>query len=949
MRFRILKQLATVAVIVMLPGIASAQEATLSGLVTDSTGAVLPGVSITAVHDASGNAFETVSDERGEYRIPARTGSYRITAQLAGFQAVTRTGIELLIGQRAVVNLQLAPSSVQESVTVTGEAPLLDVTSSALGGNIDPRQMQELPLNGRNWMDLSVLAPGSRANAATDQPTPRNSLAEFQLNVDGQQVTNLVTSGFGQPRYSRDAIAEFELVSNRFDATQGRSIGVQVNAITKSGTNTPAGTFAGYFRDDRFNAADPVVNRVLPYSNQQLSATFGGPIRRDRLHYFVNYEYEREPQTFVYTTPYPRFNVDLSDSRRQHIGGAKMDLQFASQRRLSARYAKWNHVQPLRVAGGATTTPSTAEGGDRYSDQTFATLTDVYGARAVNEIRGGYASFRWCYYSPVRNPTSAALDCLGRGAGWGAPGIRLQGIRFGGGRFSPQEYNQESFSLRDDFTYSVAARGRHDLKLGGEYIYMKIFTYNCIGCIGQLDALGGRPPANLEDLFPDQFDVSTWNLAPISSVSRVWRQGVGTFDFTTPRNVYAAWVQDDWAIAQRLTLNLGVRYDLETNAFANDIELGPFLPGGRPDDTDNIAPRVGFTFRMNDLTVFRGGFGKYFGGRGNPHATETYARSAAPEALYDGRADFASNPFNGPVPTLQQVLAGGLRRDIELNIRNPEAQMPFSYQTSIGLQRQIGDVMAVTADYVYTGVRREESDINTNLTYDPVTGVNYRFTDLARRVFPDWGFVNMYMQDKRSNYHGLQTAVTKRFSDRWQASATYTLSTFKDSDVMPAYYQGFTRVEWPTVASDLGGEYGPAVNDQRHRAVLNGIWEIGYGFQVSGLYFYGSGERFVTTYGSDLRGTQDVRDRLRPNGTIVPRNNLRGEPLHRVDLRMQQRVGLGGTRSIQGMVEIFNLFNATNFGSYVTTEVSSSYGRPTQNLNVAYAPRTLQLGFRLAF
>ena len=246
-----------------LPASGYAQESVLSGIVRDATGAVLPGVTVTAIHEATGNTFEAVTDAVGAYRIPVRTGTYRVTAALTGFATVTRTGLELLLGQQAVVNFELAVSALQESVTVTGEAPLLDVTGSTLGGNIDPRQMQELPLNGRNWMDLAMLAPGSRQNQSSGAPTLRQGYA--QINMDGQQVTtNFIGLGDDQPRFSRDAIAEFVLITNRFDATQGRSAGQLVNAITKSGTNVTSGSLSGYFRDDSFNAADHIQGRVLP-------------------------------------------------------------------------------------------------------------------------------------------------------------------------------------------------------------------------------------------------------------------------------------------------------------------------------------------------------------------------------------------------------------------------------------------------------------------------------------------------------------------------------------------------------------------------------------------------------------------------------------------------------------------------------------------------------------
>jgi hypothetical protein len=310
--------------VLWLPASAHAQEATISGTVTDTTGGVLPGVTITALHEATGNTFVAVTDQEGIFRLPVRAGGSRITVELSGFGTLTRS-VELLVRQNVVVNLQMAPSTVQETVTVTGESPLIDTVSSSLGSNVDPRQLQELPLNGRNWIDLTMLAAGARQNLSSD--TPMGGAGNFQLNIDGQEVTNNMVQSFGQPKFSRDSIAEFEFVANRFDASQGRSMGVQVNAITKSGTNAMAGTFSGYFRDDSFIAKDFIQNRVLPYQNQQFSVTFGGPIKRDRIHYFTNFEYEREPETYSHSSPYPSFNFDQKSTRNEKKGGVRLDFQ----------------------------------------------------------------------------------------------------------------------------------------------------------------------------------------------------------------------------------------------------------------------------------------------------------------------------------------------------------------------------------------------------------------------------------------------------------------------------------------------------------------------------------------------------------------------------------------------------------------------------------------------
>jgi hypothetical protein len=902
--------------------------------------------------------FETFTDELGSFRLPVRTGEYRITAELSGFGAVARTGVSVLVGQQVVVTLEMAPSGLQETITVTGETPLLDVTSSQVSGNIDSRQLSELPVLGRNWLDLTQLAPGARLNAAGTIPVVGDGRGSYQLNVDGQQVTNYTLYNRPNPSYSRDAIAEFEFVSNRFDATQGRSTGVQVNAVTKSGTNTPSGTFSSYFRDDNLNAADHLLKRVLPYSNQQISGTYGGPIRRDRIHFFANYEYEREPRTSSWRTPYPRFNLDLTGTRWERKTGGRVDVQFSPQTRLSVRANHWRNLLPF-TQGSAITTPANTQQEYSYADQIFGVLTQVISPRVFNEIKVGYARSGWDNTSPVLNNPNAGADGA-KYQGQGSPVILLRGLTIGTGRFTPQWYTQNSYSIRDDFTRLFTRGGRHELKVGGEFIYQDLPWMFCNVCNGELDARNGPVPANIGDLFPDLFDFSTWNLAPLSPISVRWRQGIGRQGFTTPRQVYGVWVQENWTITPRLTLNVGVRYDLQINSFNNKIGIEPFLPANRPDDTNNISPRLGFAFSLTDRTVLRGGFGKYFGDIHNPHFTQSFSEQISGEMPYDGRPDFASNPYNGPKPTYAALLPrlctsanvpGCLRPEYPFTIQGPMAQIPYSYQASIGVQRQFGPRSAIEADYVFSGERAptwNSTGHNINVSYNPATGANYPFTDISRRPWPTLGRIDMWIPDgARANYHALQTTFTRRFDAGWQASGTYLFSGYWDEVAVP--FSGLEPVTFP-LAPDLGGEYTSAAGDQRHRLVFNGIWQLRYGFQLSGLYFFGSGERFLTSYGLDLRNLGGAGQlRLRPDGTIAPRNALVGDPIHRVDLRLQRRFPLGGRASIDGIAEVFNLFNRANYGSYTAQEVSVDYGKPFPNQAVAYQPRMLQLGFRLVF
>jgi len=960
-----------VMAVLALPRVGLAQEATISGTIKDLTGGVLPGVAVRAVHEATGTQFEAFTDDRGFFRLPVRIGTYRLTVELAGFATLQRTGLEALVGQQIALNLEMSPSTIAESVTVTGEAPLVNVTSSQLGGNIDSRQMSELPVNGRNFLDLTMLAPGARANHTDPGGLPvTTALGTVQLNVDGMQVTNNCCGGSNrQPSFGRDAIAEFQFISNRFDATQGRSSGAQVNVITKSGTNVLAGSLSGYFRSDRMNAKDFVAQRVLAYSNQQLSTTLGGPIRRDRVHYFFNYEFEREPSTVTHNSPYPTFNVDLVQVRRQHKPMGRVDAQLSNKTRLAVSSYLWRDFQPIdgtqATIGGATNHPANVVKFDKYAEAVQGTLTRVISNRSINELKLGWAANHWDLaptatwtattgLANARNPVANERKL--------PPVITLRGFNIGGGTNFPQYIGQKVYSLRDDFTFSGNKAGRHDLRLGGEYMNYLTWHDWCNFLRGNLIADNGPVPANIEQLFP--LDPNAWNIGALSSISREFRTEFGGCDIRSPRHIFGGWFQDDWQVASSLTLNVGVRYDVETDVFANELAVPPFLPGNRPLDTNNIVPRVGFAYSLDSRTVIRGGAGKYFSELINQvaHPIRFAVSQRVLSALYDGRPDFAVNPWNGPLPKAEDLekslcnvnfVPGCTRRALGQTIVPPNAEYPYSYQASIGVQRQLATDMGVTADYSFNGQRKDRvTGYNINLSFDPATGLNYPFTDVNRRPYPEWGQVPMDIFEGRSNYNGLETSFTKRMSHRWQASGTYTLSRFQDAQ--PAPWSGVMNPVAFAVKAPLGADYGLAATDQRHRGVFNGIWQAGYGIQVSGLYFYGSGQRFATTYGGDALNTGGTVGSVnqRPasvGGGVTPRNGLVGEPIHRVDLRLQKHLAFGGHAAIDGILEVFNVFNHANYGSYTTAESNVNFGRPSSNPNVAYQPRMVQLGFRIVY
>ena len=969
---------------------AAAQETVLAGTVADETGGVLPGVTVTALHVDSGNTFLGVSDGTGGYRIGAlRTGVYNVTAELTGFATQLSEQVELLVGQTVVIDYTMTISTLEETVTVTGAAPLVDVLQSSMGGNVDSRQLEALPVNGRSWMQLTTLAPGSRVNSAQTSDSPSGLWAtDFQVNLDGQPVSQTFSlAQLGQPRFSRDAIAEFEVVSSRFDATQGRSTGIQVNAVTKSGTNMFAGSVAGYFRDDAMNAADFFADEVLPYQNQQISGTFGGPIVRDRLHFFGYYEHEREPRSYFFQSGIPEFDAlgngtdgtGLQYTTQSRLFGGRVDGQLTDSTRLMVRGNGWLHDLLRRPERELTNHPSTLMEQAYVSRQVYGTLTHATN-RTVNELKVGLNHFH-----------------DDRSSYWGlrAPEINLAGLVIGPSDvINGANQSQNVLSVRNDFTMF---RGAHTLKFGGEFMLPSYYVFSPTSRDGTLFADAGPIPDNIAELIPSM-DPSTWNLDGLpGSILRRWDQTSGRYDVhavtcadpgpipesSDPDNgcwrtkpTVAWWIQDDWRVTRNLTLNLGLRWDFAQDIMANDIDLTSIrapqfandpIRTGAPQELTMFQPRVGFAYSLNDnRTVVRGGYGLYYSGMNDVSAIHTeYALAfQIPEWNYDGRPNFASDPYNlaggGTRPTYDEIRDGAHAGLYRLNVTGygpitlDDARIPYSHQATIGMQQQVGDTMSVQADYVYIGSRRGRYPWNENLTYDPATGLNRPFSDPSTRRWPDLAHVRIFEHGKTTDYHGLETAFTKRFNQGWQLSATYTLGFSESCAPSPVDFA------FP-VSRDLGGDCwrntlgdgGPS--DQRHRAVVNGIWDLPYDFQVSGLYFFGSGQRFDSFNPVDLRDTGGFywpwpasAQRLLFDGSIIDHGSVQGEPIHRVDMRLQRRFRIGAAH-VDAMIEVFNLFNHQNHGFYQRVAILPTFGDPLPSADVAYWPRMVQLGFRLAF
>ena len=427
-------------------------QASVVGTVTDETKAVLPGVTVTATDLGTGRDFVGVTDQRGEYRlIGLAAGRYKIQAALTGFTTSTVEEVELLVGQNATVSFGLRVAALVETATVVGDAPLVDTRSTQVAGNIDRRQMEELPISGRNWMELSMLVKGVTANDVAKGMPGGARDGEFQLNLDGQQISQAVswTSIFGQPGLSREAIAEYQIVTNLFDVTQGRSAGLQVQAISRGGSNNFSGNFYGYFRDDKFNAADFVAKTVLPYSNYQMGASVGGPIISNRLFYFATYEHESQPNTvIVQPSVYPTgIALDTEVKHRRFMSRA--DYAASPKDQISFRFTNYYADEPRGEMTSATY-PTYASDDPRDNNATTVSWSRVLNSSLVQEVKFSYFHYHWDHWPATGVPLT--------------PLYIFPSVSIGARSNYPEEFWQNTPGIRYDLSLH---KGRHDLKFGG--------------------------------------------------------------------------------------------------------------------------------------------------------------------------------------------------------------------------------------------------------------------------------------------------------------------------------------------------------------------------------------------------------------------------------------------------------------------------------------------------
>lgn len=931
-------------------------NAALEGRVFDPSGRAVPGATITVRSPSTAFELSVTCDAHGRYYVAAiPAGVYMVIAGASGFRSEVLEDLTFNVGLTLFRDFHLELGSQNETVVV--RAPLVDATSLGVGGNVDRRQMEQLPLSGRNWMELALQVKGVTGNDADNRPGVSADSA-FQLNLDGQQVTNeaSVSNFFGQPRFSREAIAEFQVVSNLFDITEGRSTGMQVRAVSRSGANHLSGSLYGYLRDRRLNAKDPVAGRVLPYQNQQVGGALGGPIVRDKWLYFGSYEYEREPGTvFFQPINLPDQSFEYANRQKTHSALARVDHNLSEASRLSYRYSVWNFDRPVDKQGEHPTQAATLT---RHADNVLLSWSHVRSAASVEELKVGYNTYGW------RNGLAIAEMAT-------VPTYNFLGGAIGGISSFPQRFTQRMVTARYDASLT---RGTHHLKAGGEFLGWKTTGEWRLVERGLYNFR--QNPPDLERRFPEASvdRPEHWDVSGLDAYATNFLQNNGDWTIDVPRPTYAIWLGDTWRVHDRLTVNLGVRYDLDRGATSPPgvVHRTDFAPFGGPlyktnvSDNDNVAPRGWFAWRAlgTDDFVVRGGSGLYYGTIVSNVAflEQSYNRIIVNSFANDGRPGWFEAPTRGFTP--EQIQSGAVPQ--APTVIAHDFEFPVRWQSAIGFQKQLSPTLVWDLDLVHWKEDHRPRGRDINLVRDPATG----YPTPVLVADPQWGPIVWLESKARADSLALTGALNRRFADAFQAGVAYT-HMFYARDNQPAH--NFAVSADNPVSVDDPSEWARSREFQRHTLRMNGIWLMGKSVTVAAVYYFGSGNYFDTSvagnpYGKS-RAWSAVTNRLYlgptvavggvagnryegpsvlNNGDRVPRNALKGDALSKLDVRLAKSLQMAGV-DVEGSVEVFNLFNHDNYGSYNAVVTSPQFGAPNQNLGSMYRPRTGQLAIRVSF
>jgi signal peptidase I len=905
------------ALLVSFAPLATAQTigATLQGAVTDEQGGLLPGANITITNTETGLTREVVSDASGRYRAAALPpGPYEIRVMMSGFVNFVRSGLTLVLNQEATVNLGLRLANVQETVTVTAESPLIEITSNTLERNITREDLDTLPLVGRNFSNLATLSPGvagvgsGNGTAAVQASGQTNRSNSFLIDGLSNDDTTVATTRGG---FSLEAVREFAVITNQFSAEYGMAAGAIVSVITRSGTNDLQGRLFAFHRDDSFDSQDPFSKAQgsgkAPFSQQRYGGFLGGPLIRDKFHYFGSYEGLRERSTAVITSPLvppDQREEPQTDDENQYF--FKTDYQMGGSKTLTVRYRADKRRQTGQGIGSGAggnqglNTRERANNTNTLDQDVMANQTSVLTPVLLNEVRVQFAR-----RSSFSDTEGYSLD--------GMPQITRPSGNFGKAQNMPQGRDENRFQIVDNLSLTA---GKHDFKFGVDISVIRaesFFPRNRDGnFIFATDA-----PFNPDDLstYPTQYSVAI--LEPNQPL---------------PNDLISFFAQDQWRLQPNLTFNLGVRYDRE-RGFHKIV--------GVPDDGNNFQPRLGFVWDPwnNGRTAIRGGYGHYVDQSFlNIQLNVASAKDAVELVIQNpGYPDPFSRGTQAATPPSTATVT-------------PNPKTPESRTASLGVKREIVSGMAVSIDGVYS--RGYNQYAWNDLNYpDPVTGI---------RPNPALGRIIEYANYGHAWYSALLLGLEGRkvkWGPAW--SLSYTLSkTLRD-------VEGFQFT--PQDMRNPGADKALANNHRKHQLVGNLTWALPGGFQLGTVASARSGLPWTVTTGRDNNRDTFITDVDRPDladpngdplnpatyfadftgrpGTLGRNTNIGGD-FFRLDARVSKFVQLRNFK-VEAFVEGFNLTNRVNFArTQGNLRSAATFGRPTA---IEGNMRQVEIGFRFDF
>lgn len=891
----------------------SIQYASIAGRVVDPAGAAVPDAAVVARQVDTNRALATTTDADGRFRIAYLwPGAGEIVVRQPGFAPAVRR-VELAAGAALNLSIELTIEAREEGVEVMAEAAR---TESA--GSVGTAELQALPLNGRNVLDAALLIPGvSPTNTGSNQLFAETSAVPGQgISIAGQRnfsnsfivdglSANDDAAGLSAAAYSLDAVGELQVVTAGGQAEFGRALGGYVSIITRSGTNSLHGDLYGFFRNQRLNAANPLLGARLPLTQTQYGASAGGPVVRDRTFFFVNFEQRLLHQSGLVTIA--PSNVDAINARLAGAGYAgspistglypnpvqtenflgKIDHQFGKRDQFTARYSLYTVDSENSRSAGALNA-SSASAGLHDTDHTVA-IGNVLtlSPRMVNETRGQFTS------SDLAAPPS---DPFG-------PAVSIAGVAtFGTLAGAPTGRRNRLYEAADNLTYQA---GGHALRAGVD------FLYNDLAITYPRSARGSYSFSSLAN-----FLAGAYNTAGFTQTF-----GPGSVTLGNPNAGF--YLQDEWRATSRLTFNFGLRYDLQ---WLESIAI----------DTNNVAPRAGFAWSpgKSQRTVVRGSFGIFY---------DRVPLRALANALLsgEGQATVSLSPAQSGAAVFPNILPGAnVPAGILYNLTTVDPHLPNAYseQESVEIERQVGSRGVVTIGYERLRGIHLIASVNQNYPRCAAAGSNN-----GCRRDPRYANVSQYSAAADSWYDGLHVSLLERPSRWGSIRVSYAYSKAMD-DVGEFFFSS------PIDNVNIWRDYGRSDDDQRHRVAVHATAQA-RGFQWSGIVQYYSPLPLNAASGSNtIQGTA-----ARPvvNGDFIPRNAARGADFFAISTRLGRSFRLGDETRLEGMVEVFNLLNRRN-----AVSLNGNFGpglypaQPLPTFGQVTAlgdPRSAQIGLRLTF